>query len=537
MLARYCVKDSVLPLLLLDKLKLLYNNIALARATGLPLQRLLDRGQSLRAFNAIRYEAFRRGWLVPDKIRDYTAPQTSGADRKEKGYSGAVVIQPLPGYYEQDWVLTYDFNSLYPSIIIAFAICYTTLIPKRWVAAMQAAGYAQEPDSNGNVFLRRQIRAGIVATCVKKFLTDRSKAKALMAKAHNEGDKLAESIYNALQDALKLCANGTYGFLGLTRGKLPSVEAASAVTARGRDLIIQTKNLIEQVNPDKNWPGGVVVYGDTDSVFVKLLGAGVQGLDVKEVMKLGTIGEKIINDHFKSLQHLKVVLEKGFRPLLLISKKRYAGWKFVVDPSAPTGISESLSISGLEAVRRDNPIIMNESFNTILKYLCNKQPKKEEAKHIACEVVEQILTRSLPISKLVETKGLTKVNYKSAVPHVVVNEKKRKREGEGAAYRLGERIPFVILDGPGLSAARAEDPDYAEAHDLPISTEYYLNRVQTPYRRIFDLVYREGFTVKHIFNGPHTKKRKLPSLRNDGGAASKNTLAAFGFFSTPRVKP
>jgi len=571
MLARYCVKDAVLPLLLLDKLKLLYNNVALSRATGLVLQRLLDRGQSLRAFNAIRSEAFRRGWLVPDRLRDYTAPPSDGLSRREKkGYTGAVVIEPVPGYYQDDWTLTYDFSSLYPSIIIAYATCYTTLVPKAWVPAMQAAGYAQPPDSNGNVFLRREIRAGIVATCVRKFLVDRAKAKALMNRAHGDGDKLLESIYNALQNALKLCANGnsrvsfvvSVGWLTKENRnlRLPRPDQRQAAQRRVRglgdrprarahhadqaahrgpaareELARRPRHLRRhRYEPPHFYPRATRSSGNPlfllpDSVMVKM--DLPRDIDVKEVMRRGTIGEEIINSHFRPLEHLKVVLEKGFKPFLLVSKKRYAGWKFVVDPSAPGGIGESLHISGLEAVRRDNPVVLNESVNAILRQLCSKTPDKEEATRIACRVVEQILMRQLPVAKMVETKGLTKVAYKSVMPHVVVNEKKKQREGESAAYRLGERIPFVIVDGPGLTAKRAEDPPYAEMHNLPLATQYYLDRLSTPYTHLFDSVYHEGYTRRHIFNGPHTRRKKVPGLRPGGDPGSRGTLAAFGFFS------
>lgn len=42
-------------------------------------------------------------------------------------YEGATVIEPIRGYYTEP-IATLDFSSLYPSIMIAHNLCYTTLL-------------------------------------------------------------------------------------------------------------------------------------------------------------------------------------------------------------------------------------------------------------------------------------------------------------------------------------------------------------------------------------------------------------------------
>ena len=44
-------------------------------------------------------------------------------------YEGATVLEPRAGYYDKP-VATLDFASLYPSIMMAHNLCYTTLVPK-----------------------------------------------------------------------------------------------------------------------------------------------------------------------------------------------------------------------------------------------------------------------------------------------------------------------------------------------------------------------------------------------------------------------
>ena len=53
-------------------------------------------------------------------------PTHQGAPSSEQ-YEGATVIEPMRGYYT-DPIATLDFSSLYPSIMIAHNLCYTTLI-------------------------------------------------------------------------------------------------------------------------------------------------------------------------------------------------------------------------------------------------------------------------------------------------------------------------------------------------------------------------------------------------------------------------
>lgn len=115
------MKDAYLPLRLLDKLMLVINYMEMARVTGVPLNLLMFRGQQVKIVSQLLRKTKQRNFFIP--VMDI-----GGGDNES--FEGATVIEPKKGYYEQP-IATLDFASLYPSIMIAHNLCYTTLITNR----------------------------------------------------------------------------------------------------------------------------------------------------------------------------------------------------------------------------------------------------------------------------------------------------------------------------------------------------------------------------------------------------------------------
>lgn len=116
-LAIYCIKDAYLPLRLLNKLMCIVNYMEMARVTGVSLASLLTRGQQIKVVSQLLRTAKSKGYLMP----------THTGQAGEEQYEGATVIEPKRGYYA-DPITTLDFASLYPSIMMAHNLCYTTLL-------------------------------------------------------------------------------------------------------------------------------------------------------------------------------------------------------------------------------------------------------------------------------------------------------------------------------------------------------------------------------------------------------------------------
>eukprot|EP00488_Nonionellina_sp_1-RS-2012_P001116 TRINITY_DN176_c0_g1_i1.p1 TRINITY_DN176_c0_g1~~TRINITY_DN176_c0_g1_i1.p1 ORF type:complete len:197 (-),score=62.11 TRINITY_DN176_c0_g1_i1:144-734(-) len=145
-LAVYCLKDSVLPLKLIAKLQTTINLIEMARVTGVPINFLITRGQQIKVLSQLYRSAKSKNLIIP--FREYNR-EANAAKADGVGFEGATVIEPKRGYYKEA-IVTLDFASLYPSIMIAHNLCYTTMIEhKRDLALLEEEDYTDNTQSVG----------------------------------------------------------------------------------------------------------------------------------------------------------------------------------------------------------------------------------------------------------------------------------------------------------------------------------------------------------------------------------------------------
>ena len=250
-IARYAVKDTVLPLRLLQKLAVLENLFEMANAVTVPVDYLLNRGQQIKVFSLVLKKARQHSFLCPDD-------EGIGTTGK---YEGATVLDAQRGAYF-DIVSGLDFASLYPSILRAHTMCYSTIVLDARYADLPGVEYYTIQTGMGTYKFAQNVTS-VVPELLEELAAFRKASKADMAAAKRAGDAFGVSVHNGKQLAYKISANSVYGFLGATKGFMPIVPIASAVTATGRAMIEHTKALAEALVP-----GSRVVYGDTDSVMV-----------------------------------------------------------------------------------------------------------------------------------------------------------------------------------------------------------------------------------------------------------------------------
>nr|QBM06234.1 DNA polymerase delta catalytic subunit [Brachionus koreanus] len=492
-LAVYCLKDAFLPLRLIDKLMCIINYMEMARVTGVPLGYLLNRGQQIKVVSQLLRKAKEQDLLIPAMKVDVNDE-----------FEGATVIEPNKGYYDVP-ISTLDFNSLYPSIMIAHNLCYTTLLRGR-PNDLKPEEYTATP--SGNFFVKSELRRGVLPEILDNLLKARKRAKEMMKQ---EKDPFRYKVLDGRQLALKMSANSVYGFTGAQVGKLPCLEISQSVTSFGRTMIEKTKQLVEEKYQIKNGYkfDAKVIYGDTDSVMIKF---GVDNLE--DAMKLGREAAEYISATF--VKPIKLEFEKCYFPYLLISKKRYAGLYFTKPDKY-----DKMDCKGIETVRRDNsPLVANLISVCLQKLLIDRDPNG--AIDYAKQTISDLLCNRIDISQLVITKELTKTDkeYAGKQAHVELANKMRKRD-PGSAPQLGDRVPFVIVAGAKGQATyeKAEDPVYVLEHNLPIDTQYYLeNQISKPLIRIFEPILHERAEFV-LLKGEHTLTKTV-TISKIGGLAA-----------------
>jgi DNA polymerase delta subunit 1 len=349
-LAVYCLKDAYLPQRLLDKLMCLVNYTEMARVTGVPFNYLLSRGQQVKFISQLFRKALEQNLVIPD------LSNTGGGDGDQ--YEGATVIEPKKGYYRDSPIATLDFASLYPSIMQAHNLCYTTWLDDP--AKVEKLGLVKDVDyivtPNNDMFCTTKVRKGLLSQILEELLSARKKAKRELAV---ETDPFKKAVLNGRQLALKISANSVYGITGATVGKLPCLAIASSTTSYGRQMIEKAKHEVEQKYTMANGytHDAEVIYGDTDSVMVKF-----GTTELAKAMELGQEAADFVSSKF--VKPIKLEFEKVYFPYLLINKKRYAGL-YWTNPNK----WDKMDTKGIETVRRDNCRLVQTVIETSLRML------------------------------------------------------------------------------------------------------------------------------------------------------------------------
>jgi DNA polymerase delta subunit 1 len=447
--ADYCVQDTMLPVKLMKLLYTLENLIEMAKATWVPISYLSERGQQIKVYSQLARKARELGFFIPSNV-----PKPEGK------FEGATVLEPECGSYYSP-IMCLDFESLYPSIIIAHNLCYSSLVMNPIYLNIPGVEY----ETHGEHVFAQNVPS-LLPEILKELKTLRKSAKKSMAQ--HKGTPL-EAIFNGKQLAYKISMNSVYGFTGSSNGILPLVEIASTVTRKGRQMIEQTKEYIEE-----HYAGAKVRYGDTDSVMVDF---GVSSLD--EAWKLGEQASEECSKLFKSPNNLE--LENAYCPFILISKKRYFAKKITKknDEYEYQDISK-----GLQDVRRDTCQYVRSALKQIQTQILNSK----NAKEYAHEIITNLLSGSVPIEELYLSKQL-RTGYKNQnLVHVQV-AKKMKERSPGSEPQSGDRVRYVILEGPKKSRLyeKGEDPVYAVENKLKIDYRYYFeNQLLTPLKDLFN---------------------------------------------------
>jgi DNA polymerase delta subunit 1 len=412
-------------------------------------------------------------------------------------YEGATVIEPIKAYYQKP-IATLDFASLYPSIMQAYNLCYSTLVAQKDAKDLDPSTYETSPC--GDIFVKSTHKKGILPEILEELLTARKRAKKDMAAATTDQER---AVQNGRQLALKISANSVYGFTGATVGQLPCIPIASSTTAYGRVLLFKTKSEVEKRYTIANgYPADAqVVYGDTDSVMIKF------GVDtVAETMPLAIQAAEEVTSIFP--KPIKLEFEKIYMPYLLMNKKRYAGLLWTKPDKW-----DKIDSKGLETVRRDNCLLVRRMVTKVLHKILIERNVPDAIDYVKGTIAD-LLQNKVDISLLVITKSLGKsadsADYKAKQAHVELAARMKKRD-PGSAPAVGDRVAYVLIQTAkgAPQYEKSEDPIYVLDNNLPIDAQYYLtNQLSNPLTRIFSPIIDNAGS---LLSGDHTRVISKPT--------------------------
>lgn len=418
------------------------------------------------------HQFYKQGYIVPDKGGNQAGVKgghgageedeeeaDTGTKKKDK-FKGGLVFEPEKGLYDHI-ILVMDFNSLYPSIIQEYNICFTTV--ERNLSNTPDTSEEEQPPEVPDSGLPMGIFPRLVQNLVQRRRAVKSNMKDPKATASQKAQ------WDIKQQALKLTANSMYGCLGYVRSRFYARPLAVLTTFKGREILTNTKELAES-------NGLKVIYGDTDSVMINT------NVDTyEEAVKIGNDFKRQVNEHYKLLE---IDTDNVFRRMLLHAKKKYAAVNMtMVDGKLVT----SMEVKGLDMKRREYCQLSKEASEFALSKILGDMSSEEALEQIhdyLYELATNVRENKVPLVKLIIRNKLGKRPEQypngNTMPHVQV----AKRLGD--AVKVDDVIAFIIAMDDADSSKHVAQRAFtlrefnASGGKLKPDAEYYLTKQILP---------------------------------------------------------
>eukprot|EP00536_Pseudo-nitzschia_multiseries_P006259 jgi/Psemu1/255250/estExt_Genewise1Plus.C_1300068 len=475
----YKLTQATASLLLFDALDIVGRAGEAARLSG------VEFSQSFPGIRGSQYKV--EGVLLRalKKERQYFffSPSQDDVKEQEALEVQALTLEPQSGHFT-DPVVVCDFTALYPSLIIAYNLCYSTCAGKldyhigpfvyceRRTATvlnhhLKSLSSASQDDKKskrpnfsrdrayvaptGTVYVSESVLKGVLPQVLDEMLTTRAMLKKAAKEYKKNVKNLSPAILRQLearQLALKYVANVTYGYTSATfSGRCAMPLLADTIVECGRRTLQRAMHLANQwgqgTDPwgkeDKNWLGAEVIYGDTDSLFIRM-----PGRSYKEAFDFGEIFCTAVTSLNPPPVQLK--LEKVYVGSIMQTMKRYCGMKY----DSKNQKKSTFESKGLETIRRDQCAltqkVLKEALITLFK------DGLEAVKEYLFRQWSLIFAGDLPVSDFILT-GRVRSKYRGGKegPVQAVLARRLAEADPGRVVRHKERLPYVIVATPGMT--------------------------------------------------------------------------------------
>lgn len=408
-----------------------------ARMVHEPVDNVSKMGRGRQVEVYLAYVAYEYGELIPSRGGEVET------------YLGGFVFPPVKGIHKN--VASLDFSAMYPSIMITYNISPDTVCKD-----CNAECYPPAPEV-GHCFKKEP--EGFFTRILRLLVTHRSALKKKLA-LMDKKDKNYK-ILDIRQKTIKILTNAFYGYTGWSQAKWYRRECAEATSAWGRYFIKKASDFAREMKLE-------VLYGDTDSLFVKVM----DGRDLQAVIKEFI---KKVKDELP----LDMDIDNTYKVIFFTeSKKRYAGLT----------TKGEIVVRGLEVRRGDWCDLAKELQSEVIRIILEEE-NPEKAFEYAKETIKKVKEGKVPLSKLIIHKTLTKSasSYESAQAHVRAAERAKELD---LAAAVGNKISYVIVKGPGILSDRAYPVDmfqkfengmlYARDRSYELDSDYYMEKQLIP---------------------------------------------------------
>jgi len=445
---KYCEQDSHLAMKILEKVAILQRSMDLATVSMLPLDDVVN-GTTSQFVDSI---------LIREADREHVAvPMTMRTSEDVETIEGGYVHEMQSGLYH--WVMTLDFRSMYPSMIISKNICFTTLSPKGTIVS-----------PTGARFLDKSVREGLLPRILLRLMDERAITKKAMKEAPTPDER---DYYNGLQEAIKILMNSFYGVLASSFYRFTDPRIGASITAFAREA---TKDLIKKLE-SKDLK---VIYSDTDSVFFLS-----PHPNLEESVKLG----QRIAEEFSS-GDIVLEFEKIMEPFFSHGmKKRYVGK--MVWPR------QELIVRGYEMRRTDSFDLQSEVLSKVFEKVLDGD--NDGAITLTRGVIDDLMKGNIDPSRLVISRSVREESqYKSGNSMINVRVFKQLKE-MGYEVVPGMKVSWIVTDSrahpqkfepwvEGRPWPKGVKPDY----------KYYATRLAATISRVTDSF---GWDEKRLVTG------------------------------------
>lgn len=435
---KYCVKDSILVNELFKKLDVWLSLSEMSKTTSTNVMAVHLNGQQKRVYNQVYYYCYHKEIVVESNV-----------PTNDDFITGAYVFDPVSGKYK--YVVSLDFESLYPTIIIAYNLDYTTMIMNNEdkflkddnITTIQWEDHINcehDPqiiekkrlinliENTTDVTLKKKFLKqknlitknlkktktckkhkykflkenyygkGVLPTIIQNLLNARKEVKkTIKILQKSSGNESLISVLEKRQLSYKISANSMYGATGVKSGALPLIQLAMCVTYIGRESIKKSASIIKQI-------GGTIIYGDTDSNYVTFKTfSNTHSEKCKELWNKSIETAEIVSSHFPNPMRIEFE-EAIYQEFLILTKKRY-----MYLSCDQYGNNAKFGQKGVLLARRDTSNFIKNVYEKAVMDVFNDKTKTEMIQNVM-DKIQDLFKLNIDVKNLAITKSVNDYN-------------------------------------------------------------------------------------------------------------------------------